>query len=181
MVLEHLLYYKFNNMKHEVIDNFLPEEQFKGLYNLITNPNQFSWFYHDSIATDNDKDKSHFYFCHVFYSRGVPNSNLFNELGNIWDALDKNNHSLKSLIRAKANLFTRTPTLVEHDMHKDYAFEHKGGLFSLNTCNGYTLLEDGTKINSVANRMLIFDASKNHASTSCTNENVRININFNFF
>ena len=85
------------------------------------------------------------------------------------------------MIRAKVNLYTKTPQIIEHTMHKDFEFEHKGALFSLNSCDGYTLLEDGTKIDSVANRMLIFDASKNHASTTCTNQNVRMNINLNFF
>ena len=85
------------------------------------------------------------------------------------------------MIRCKANLYTRTPEIIEHTMHTDFDFEHIGALFSLNTCDGYTLLEDGTKINSVANRMLIFDASKKHASTTCTNQNTRMNINFNLF
>jgi len=168
-------------MQYQIIDNFLPEEQFKGLYNLITNPNQFNWFYNPSVASADDKDKSHFYFTHTFYEQSVSNSNFFNELKIIWLALKEHDHEMKALIRSKANLFTKTPTLVEHEMHKDYPFKHKGGLFSLNTCDGYTLLEDGTKIDSVKNRMLIFDGSKDHASTSCTNENVRININFNFF
>ena len=85
------------------------------------------------------------------------------------------------MIRCKANLYTRTPEIIEHAMHTDFDYPHQAGLFSLNTCDGYTLLEDGTKVESIRNRMLFFDASKKHASTSTTNENVRMNINFNFF
>ena len=168
-------------MQYKIIDNFLPEEQFKGLYNLITNPTNFNWFLNQSVATEKDNNKNHFYFTHVFYDESVPYSDHFKELRPVWDALEKHNHKLKGLLRSKCNLYPKTHTVEEHEMHKDFPFEHKGGLFSLNTCNGYTLLEDGTKINSIANRMLIFDASKNHASTTCSNENIRLNINFNFF
>ena len=168
-------------MKHEIIDDFLPKENFKGLYNLVLSSHKFAWFYNQSVATTKDKDKSHIYFSHVFYDESVPYSDHFKELHIVWKALEKNNHKLKGLLRSKANLYPKTPELIIHEMHKDFPFEHKGGLLSLNTCDGYTLLEDGTKVDSVANRMLIFDASKKHASTTCTNKNARININFNFF
>ena len=168
-------------VKYKIIDNFLEEEDFKNLYNLITGPNQFHWYLNETVGTDNDSNKSHFYFCHRMYEGDKPISNYFYELNNIWKAFTKNNYKIKTMIRCKANLYTRTPEIIEHTMHTDFDFEHIGALFSLNTCDGYTLLEDGTKINSVANRMLIFDASKKHASTTCTNQNTRMNINFNLF
>jgi hypothetical protein len=88
---------------------------------------------------------------------------------------------MKALIRVKGNLYPSTSKLVEHDFHIDFPFKHKGALFSVNTCDGYTKLDDGTKIESIENRLLLFDASKNHASTTCTNTHVRVNINFNYF
>ena len=60
----------------------------------------------------------------------------------------------KCLLRIKANFFPNTETLREHSMHVDYDFSHSGALLSLNTCDGYTKLKDGTKINSIANRVL---------------------------
>ena len=36
------------------------------------------------------------------------------------------------------------------------------------------------KINSVANRLITFDGSIEHASTDCTNATARVNINFNY-
>ena len=41
-------------------------------------------------------------------------------------------------------------------------------------------LEDGTEIESRANRVLLFDPSKPHHSTSCTNDKRRVNININY-
>ena len=39
--------------------------------------------------------------------------------------------------------------------------------------------EDGTKVKSVANRLVIFQV-KHHGGTSCTDETKRIVINFNY-
>ena len=54
-------------------------------------------------------------------------------------------------------------------------------IFYVNTNNGYTKFEDGTKVESVANRMVTFSTNMKHLGTSCTNEKRRIVINFNYF
>jgi len=51
----------------------------------------------------------------------------------------------------------------------------------MNTNNGYTKFEDGTKIESVANRMVFFSSNMKHTGTSCTDEKIRVVINFNYF
>lgn len=84
-------------------------------------------------------------------------------------------------MRIKINMYPNTEILKEHGMHSDYTFPHKTGLFSINTCDGYTKLEDGTKIDSVANRMLLFDGSNPHSSSTTTDQPVRVNININYF
>ena len=86
----------------------------------------------------------------------------------------------KNLHRSKVNCYPRTSRIITHKFHRDFPFSHKGAILSLNTCNGYTILNDGTKVDSVANRCLIFDSSLPHASTTCTNDSVRINVNVNF-
>ena len=59
-------------------------------------------------------------------------------------------------------------------------FPHKGAIFYINTNNGFTVLEDGTEIASVSNRLLLFNPSEPHHSTSCTDVKRRVNINFNY-
>ena len=78
-------------------------------------------------------------------------------------------------------MYPNTETLKEHGMHTDYNYPHKASILYINTCDGYTKFEDGTKIDSVANRMLIFDGSKLHTSSTTTDQPVRMNINFNYF
>ena len=51
----------------------------------------------------------------------------------------------------------------------------------MNTNNGYTIFEDGAKVESVANRMITFPANVKHKGTSCSDEKTRVNINFNYF
>ena len=84
------------------------------------------------------------------------------------------------MIRSKCNLYTKTEKLFEHKLHTDMPFPHKGFLFYVNTNNGFTILEDGTKVESIANRALFFDSSKSHKSTTCTDEDIRVNININY-
>ena len=41
--------------------------------------------------------------------------------------------------------------------------------------------EDGTKVESIANRMVTFPSNMKHKGTSCTDERTRVVINFNYF
>jgi len=158
---------------YEVIDSFLPEEEFKTIKTTLMS-HDFSWFYGDSVAYR--EDINNFYFTHFFALDSQVNSSYYVILNPILQKL-----KVKTLIRAKSNLYTRTESLVEHEKHVDYDFEHKGAIFYVNTNNGFTVLEDGTKIESIENRVLIFDAHKMHNSTNCTDKKTRVNINFNYF
>ena len=55
-------------------------------------------------------------------------------------------------------------------------------IFYLNTNNGYTKFQDNTiqDVNSVANRLITFDGSLQHAGCSCTDQNVRVVLNINY-
>tara|TARA_R110002074_G_scaffold185468_1_gene350908 strand:- start:670 stop:1161 length:492 start_codon:yes stop_codon:yes gene_type:complete len=161
--------------QYEVIENFLPKKDFDQLKSEL-NPH-LPWFYYSSVATSNDKinHNSNYYFAHIFYYE-LAQSQSLNLIVPLINRLN-----MKALIRAKANLYPSTPKLIEHEAHTDFPYEHKGAVFSINTCDGYTVLDDGTKIASVENRLLLFDPSKDHASSTCTNDKVRMNININYF
>ena len=51
----------------------------------------------------------------------------------------------------------------------------------MNTNDGFTEFKNGDIIESIANRMVIFDSSLEHTGTSCTNKKRRIVLNFNYF
>lgn len=163
---------------YEVIDNYLDHNYFRELVDFATGchpQRQLQWTYCPSIVFKEGSDSLDSYFCSAIYG-DQPLSEHYSLFGPFWEILE-----IKSLMRIKMNLYPRTESLVEHEKHSDFPFTHKGAVLSLNTCDGYTILEDGTKIESVANRILFFDPSKLHGSTNCTNDKARFNINFNYF
>jgi hypothetical protein len=161
-------------MSHKIVDNFLAKDDFKALYDAVTGP-YFPWYTKsEGVAYENDfSDK---YFVHVLYGNDKPNSAYFEVLNPILAKIESN-----SLIRAKANLYTRNTKLIEHGKHTDFEYPHKAFILYLNTNNGYTRMPDDTVVDSVANRGVFFNGNESHNSTNCTDELARINIAINYF
>ena len=168
-------------MKYEVVDNFLPTEFFDRLVRLFTGreiekAHRIPWYFNSFITSSMlQEGELFFYMVHMFYNNNMPISSHYNELVPLLEKL-----KVKCLLRIKANLYPNTTILHEHAMHTDYEYSHSGAILSLNTCDGYTKLKDGTKIDSVANRVLLFDASNEHCSSTTTNDYARFNININY-
>jgi len=159
---------------YKIIDNFLEEEDFKQIESVILNP-LMPWYYGGAVGnfTENNDD---YYFTHMLYNGVTPQSDLFYIVSPILDKL-----KIKALMRVKVNMYPNINKFNVHEKHTDYPDMHKGAIFYLNTNNGYTILEDNTKIESVRNRILLFDPSTSHSSTNCTDQKTRLNINFNYF
>ena len=132
----------------------------------------------DITTAGYDKNSNQSYFVHNLFNTHLDYvySYYYKNFTVFWKKL-----GIKSLMRAKINLYVKTHKIEEHYPHVDFPFEHKGCLFSFNTCDGYIKLEDGTKIESVANRALLFEPNKPHSSTSTTNAKGRFNLNLNYF
>jgi hypothetical protein len=157
---------------YKIIDNFLPKQEFEKIKEVIMS-NTFPWFYNKEVSYVGASDG--FYFLHNFFESANV-SMYFNILTPILNKLD-----IKAIIKIKGNLYPKTSIIEEHKKHVDCCFSHKGFLFYINNNNGFTRLDDGTKIESVENRGLFFDGGIQHNSSTCTNERVRVNINFNYF
>ena len=167
--------------KYRVIDNFLSPYLFNKLV-YETNPlvdykknDSMKWGYCKTVRDAPESLGDVMYFENLIYCNTIMNEKYFKVLNEIIDKLE-----VRSLMRIKLNLYTRTESLCHHPDHCDTSFSHKGGVFSLNTCDGYTKFSDGTKSESIANRIVFFDASKEHSSTTTSNAKLRYNINFNF-
>ena len=170
----------------KVIDNFIPKKDFDELSAKIMG-NYFPWFYYDTIVSDLDKGKigNQFFHMHMLYDNDRPTFKtsweIMDPILRILQELEDLNVRMKTLIRVKVNSFPNQGKLIEHGMHKDFPFPCRACLFSMNTCDGYTKFADGTKVDSVANRAILFDPNIEHTSTSTTNDTRRVNINFNYF
>lgn len=166
-------------MNCKVIDNFLPEEEFKKIQEHMLSP-WVEWAYNSFVAYPNSelsKDPYDFQFTHTFYYKGQPRSQWIETIDPL---LQKLNPS--AIVRIKANLQPRAEKIVTHQYHLDHDnFDGKIAIFYINTNDGYTIFKDGTKIDSVANRLLIFDGDILHTGTTCTDQKVRCIINFMFY
>ena len=164
----------------KIEDNFLKQEEFDKIQKLMGEPSPFPWFYADRIVFEDDVDK--FQFIHAFYDNHMPMSPFSNELDSIINIIQP-----FSIVKIRAKLLTRTPEIDESTFHVDIPLSEENlkqwttSIFYINTNNGYTKFEDGTIVESVANRMLSFPANMKHCGTSCTDERRRIVINFNYF
>ena len=162
----------------QVIPNFIENKQVQeNIKYTLLESTEFPYFYADGVGTPDDH--SDFYFLHrLFHTDNdmpVCSPMFVKILSPILGRLKFN-----YLMRTKVNLYTKKSEFIQTKMHVDNTIPHMVGLYSVNTNNGYTLFEDGTKIESIENQMVIFDGSKKHCSVSQTDTNVRSNININF-
>jgi len=164
----------------KVIDDFLPHDEFKQLSEFILSPN-FPWYHQVSVAlkdnAESDLTCNHYFTHNLVYPGEPPQISHLHEP--IWNDHFHVRFGDIDIIRMKVNAFPATTKVYEHHTHTDFDFPHKGALLCLNTCDGYTQVGD-TTIPSVANRMIFFDTSKPHNSTSCTDQPLRANIVINY-
>jgi hypothetical protein len=156
----------------DIIDNFLDRTEFEHIQKIMMG-DEFPWYYNKAIAAYTD-EKHFYYFTHNFFKNEVK-SGLFG----LWENfLKKLNY--KALIRIKGGLYPSHTEVRSNNFHVDYDFKHKGCLFYINNNNGPTII--GKKsILPKENRAVFFDSSKPHHSSLCSDQQVRITVNFNYF
>ncbi len=154
----------------KIIDNLLEEKQVLEI-ELEVMKDTFPWYYQNCVTYKSDANS--YYFTHMFYLNGEQ-SKYFNLIIPILKKI-----KFKKLIRVKGNLYPNVNKVEEHPKHVDFNYPTKGALFYLNTNNGPTNVGN-KKIKSVRNRLLLFNASKEHNSITCTDAKIRLNININY-
>ena len=93
---------------------------------------------------------------------------------------------VRHLDRIKANL---TPKTFFHrrsgfhiDLNPNDPYQHTTtAIYYVNSNNGYTRFEDGTKVDSVGNRMVLFPSMTMHGGTTSTDSRYRMVINFVYY
>ena len=156
----------------QIIDNFLPEEEFNSIQSLMMG-GEFNWFYCKGRAT---RDDGLYLMVHMFYQPEVGSNS---EHIKIWNTFMQQ-VGAKKCHRIKANLTFKTPTIEPAPFHSDYD-DIKTAVFYINTNDGYTEFKNGVKVESVANRVCIFDSNLVHCGTTHTEgEPQRVVVNFNY-
>lgn len=177
----------------KVIDNFLDKPDFERLQQaLLETDTGFPWFYSKVVTPGSDMECSeidNWQLCHPFYDipkdKDFYRNNFYRTptMDLILPILQK--LEPKILIRVKANLNSRTHDIITHAYHTDVPADElaavgKTAVFYVNTNNGYTIFEDGERVESVANRIVMFDATQKHSGTTCTDQQFRCVININW-
>ena len=162
----------------KVIDNFLSAEDHEVIKTEMMNAN-FPWYYAYSVLPSDMiscKEKYNYQFGHSFYSNYGFCTNHTNIIVPILEKINP-----ISIVRIKGILLPRTEKNIEHGYHIDNPNDMKVAIYYVNTNNGYTKFSDGTKIDSIANRIVLFNSSEYHTGSTCTDEKIRVAINFNYF
>lgn len=161
-------------MDYTVTDNFLPEADYLAIKNTLIG-SDFPWYYNPFIATINENEK-HFQFTHTFYHNHAFRSNFASVLQPLLEKINPN-----ALISIKANLGPVASEIVEQGYHTDRTYKCRTAVYYINTNNGYTIFENGTKVESVGNRFVEFDSLLPHSGTSHTDTKVRCVLNLNYY
>lgn len=165
----------------QIFDNFLPHAEWQQLHDTLTS-DTFPWMMGDAVrqGTETVPDKYNWQMYHLFYY----NPNIISEampiLNDLYTKL-----RVGTFMKAKANVNFVTSEIIEHGLHTDIEPQSLGeamttAIYYVNSNDGYTLFEDGTKVESVANRLVKFPCNTKHTGTSCTDQRYRMVINLNY-
>lgn len=176
-------------MLYEVIDNFLPDEEFNEFVKNTVDNQDFPWWkgegkVPDQVQGQEIRDQVHkvdYQFVHTFFDATRWYSDNGQILLPILNKLD-----LMALIRIKMNLTMPYDKVISYGLHTDVHPDIHAGrdfmtaVYYLNDNDGGTMFEDGSKVDSVANRIVMFHGSTKHAATTFTNAPYRAVLNLNW-
>ena len=181
-------------IKRQVFDNFLPQDDFEWISKIAMTPNedrQVLYQLQSTVAEIDDIEEGmpHWNWMGIsmIYSEDCVVHPFFTEIKEqVLPVIKEKVYDYKSLVRIKSNFYPWTHEIKHHRYHTDLNWDNVAAVLSLNTCDGYTEFEYDTpylkqkRIQSVANRLVVFDGQHSHRSTTTTTNYGRYNINFNF-
>tara|TARA_B100001113_G_scaffold352986_1_gene355912 strand:- start:2111 stop:2701 length:591 start_codon:yes stop_codon:yes gene_type:complete len=179
----------------KLTDNFLRVEDHQKLLQCMLSEGILPWKYNQrKVATDLKgkevaDDLGNYQFTHLFYTFHSVTGNtrhvISQEIDLVKPILDR--ISFIALHRVKANLEPVKPERYMSEWHYDVAMNNKPcksmttAIYYVNTCDGYTEFEDGTKVECVANRLVWFPSDIKHRGVSQLDTKVKSVINLNYF
>ena len=185
--------------KVEIIDDWLDDYSFDQLkLSLLpdgANTAPLPWGFGGKVG-GNTEDLKNYQFTYLFY-RGYPNFYTDNNYYLV-DPIVEKIPDVYQLVRVKANLQPYSEEKYVSAWHWDSSVGQERdeknlvtkegtpiknahvAIFYLNTNNGYTELDDGTKVDSVANRLLIFPNEMKHRGVSANDTMFKSVVNIVF-
>ncbi len=167
----------------KVIDNYLPTHEHERVKRAMSS-GKFPWYLSSVVWPDEMEcdQLDNMQFVHCFYDGSTNDKIDIEQFNSPLMKMFISKARPFNIIRIKANCHTRTSKIIEHGFHMDFVHpEMETAIYYVNTNDGYTRFEDGTKVESVANRMVLFPTMTMHGGTTCTDNQTRMVINFNWF
>ena len=173
----------------EIIDNFLEEESFEIVKQILDK--DIVWVYNEILPYEGDDrllaDQTYNYqYVHSVIHNNEIESGFYHALkqSGVFKKL-----KVRALCRVKFNSICREEKIITHGFHQDMYFDGwpdgvdglKTSILYINTNDGFTVFEDGTKVKSIANRVVTFPVSYRHSGTTCTNCPRRVALNVVYF
>ena len=155
-----------------IYKNFLPNEDINFINKIMTS-DSFPWYFRPTQVKNSLKDTP--FLSHTFFYNGNKNSEFFFFIEPILKKL-----KIKNILNIRANLSLRG--LFYCAWHVDdftKNLKHNTAIFYLNTNNGYTEFKD-SKIKCQKNKIIVFEANKEHRAVGQTDKPTRMVINFNY-
>lgn len=156
-------------MKPQIVDDFLTLSEHRAIYDQLMGEDT-PWFYSDGI--DHTKD-GNFQFVHFYYWE----HEWRDDVSTLQPILSKLNPY--AISKVKANLLTPTEKVKVNGWHVDVpSNKFTTCIYYVNDNDGYTEFEDGTKVESKANRIVLFNSALKHRGTTSTERRIVVNLNF---
>lgn len=186
-----------------VIDNALPKTVFNEMVKIVTDWENFPYYFNPYTAYNDGLNKMNFSYAHMFVAEGRSTSILSNYfLAAVHSCIDLTENKLDYVDRIRLGMILSNNNSLKNEAHVDNALPHKTGLLYLNDSDGDTIFYDtkydprsdlipseyGRKqemrevqrITPKANKLVIFDGLTYHASSKPVNSPYRLVLNFNF-
>ena len=169
----------------KIHDDLLSPREHREIKNTFLNDKfPLPWYWSDVVQGEDYLDVDHldnYQMTHMCYNNCMPNHSEGSGYVAVNPIINHPDLNIRALIRIKANLNFRTSKIIRHGFHVDVPFDCMTGIYYVNSNDGYTEFKDGTKVESVANRMVTFPSQMLHSGTSCTDNRRRVAINFVYF
>lgn len=162
----------------KIIDNFLEDNLFLEIQKDLQS-DSMPWYYSEKDVPGNRLNKNGFFF-HLYYTNFKINSAFYEK--HVTPFLKKLN--IKKIIEVRANLTLRDKDSIQSAYHIDNKNEKsKTAIYFFTKCNSKTVLRldnELRQIESVPNRILVFNTPIYHKVIYPTDVHKRFVFNFNY-
>jgi hypothetical protein len=162
-----------------VIDDFLPIDYHKHIYDIIMDET-FPWYFRGTAVTT-ENDISNYLFTHALHAARKEQSSFFQNFLPMLEHIP----NFAALIRAKINLNTKAKDVsFPTGWHVDFPFKSENcytALYYINDSDGVTEFETGDFVEPKENRIVIFPTQLKHQGYTPHKNTRRCNININYF